>query len=487
MRDDVIRGRLVEANPWWKSAAGAADPAGWAGSDQALRSRAPFDLGYRANVLDDIAHGPVDDKLVVVRGPRRVGKSVLLKDTIVELCRRDDIDPRQIIYLATDTMRAGDLNRVTVLGRDLTRSIDPAPRLWFLDEITSITDWTATLKYLRDNTLFGDDTVVCTGSSWDHTAEVERDLLAGRAGRGATRRLRLLLPMRFRDVAALTGRDLVFPAPVPPWDLQSPAVAAAAADAELYVEDLDLAWQSYLTSGGFPRAVAEHHRHGQVGDAFTADLIAWLHRDVDPDEAADSVALLLAEVTARSTSPLNRTDTAHTLGYPNRPTFDRRLSRIVASFAGLWCPQVDDQGARVGGAQAKLYLTDPILGWLGHRARAGVPAPDLTQLSENALAVAMARSIDDIQPGRWYNQDTIGYLRTGGGHEIDFAPVPVPTPAGIEHTTPLESKWVVRGWRGEARVIENKFGRGVLATRTIVDTRPATWALPAPLIAILLG
>ena len=67
-----------------------------------------------------------------------MGKSVLLKDTIVALCRRTDVDPRQVIYFATDTMKSADLNRVVVLGRDLTRSIDPSPRIWLLDEITSI-------------------------------------------------------------------------------------------------------------------------------------------------------------------------------------------------------------------------------------------------------------------------------------------------------------------------------------------------------------
>jgi predicted AAA+ superfamily ATPase len=81
-----------------------------------------------------------------------VGKSVLLKDTIAALCRRRDVDPRQVIYLATDTMKAADLNRVAALGRDLTRSIDPAPRIWLLDEITFIRDWTGPfLRRLRSH------------------------------------------------------------------------------------------------------------------------------------------------------------------------------------------------------------------------------------------------------------------------------------------------------------------------------------------------
>jgi len=487
MRDDIIRARLVDANPWWRTTATGRNPTAWARDDQVLRNRGPFDLGYRPDVLDDVMHGAVDDKLVVLRGPRRVGKSVLLKDVVYALCGRPDIDPRQIIYLPTDAMRASDLNRVAVIGRDLTRSIELARRVWLLDEITSVVDWTATIKYLRDNTPFGEDTVVCTGSSWDHTAEVERDLLAGRAGRHAARRLRLLLPMRFRDVVATTSRNVPLPQPVAPWDLQSHGVAVAARDAELFTDVLDLAWQSYLTSGGFPRAVAEQHRDGQVSDAFVGDLVAWLHRDVDPEQPEDSAALLLDELARRSVSPLNRTAAAHALNYTSRQTFDVRLARLLASFAAFWCPQVDERGIRVAGAQSKLYLVDPLLAWLGSRARAGLAAPDFTRLTENALAVAMARAIDDLQPGRWSTQDTIGYLRTARGNEVDFAPVAVPTSAGVEHTTPLESKWVTDGWRGDARVIKNKLGRGVLATRNVVDVGGPTWALPAPLVALLLG
>jgi uncharacterized protein len=72
-----------------------------------------------------------------------------------------------------------DLNRAAKLGRELTRSIGKARRTWLLDEVTGISGWTETLKYLRDNTEFENDTVVCTGSSWDENAQVERDLLAG--------------------------------------------------------------------------------------------------------------------------------------------------------------------------------------------------------------------------------------------------------------------------------------------------------------------
>ncbi|TCO64793.1 putative AAA+ superfamily ATPase [Actinocrispum wychmicini] len=419
-----------------------------------------------------------------------MGKSVTMKDAASVLCGREDVDPRQIVYLPADGMRAKDLRRALVLGRDVTRSVDrngARPRIWLLDEVTGIEDWTAALKYLRDNTLVGDDTVVCTGSSWSDTADVERDLLAGRAGNGACRRTRLLLPMRFRDVLAATRPELARPGPLPPWGLQSAEARAVADDLELHVDDLDLAWQSYLTSGGFPRAVAEHAKEGMVSQSFMEDLAAWLHRDVDHDAPPDSIPRLLAELQHRSTSPLNRRSTAEQLGYPSAQTFDVRLSRLMHSFAGLWCHQIGDAGTRISGAQSKFYLTDPLLAWLGHRLRAGLPQPAMPSLTEMALASALAVTIDDIEPGRWMSGDTIGYVRTGAGNEVDLGPVPVPVAGQVVRTTPLEAKWVSHGWRTEARVVEGKYGGGVLATKNITDTGPSTWAIPAPVVALMLN
>jgi predicted AAA+ superfamily ATPase len=459
-------------------------------ADRMLRDRARYDLGYRSTVLDDIACGPVDDKLVLVRGPRRVGKSVALKDAAAALCGRADIDPRQVIYLPADGMQAKDLRRALVLGRELTRSVDhdaSRRRIWLLDEVTGIDGWTATIKYLRDNTSVGDDTVVCTGSSWSDTGDVERDLLAGRAGTSRGRRTRLLLPMRFRDFLKVTRDELPRPGPLPSWRLQSDEGRTVAEEVELASDDIDLAWQAYLMSGGFPRAVAEHTREGQVSESFFADLAAWLHRDVDHDSPPDSIPRLLSELQRRSTSPLNRRHTAEELGYPNAQTFDLRLSRLARSFAGLWCHQITDAGGRIPGAQSKFYLTDPLLGWLGHRLRAGQPEPTMTSLTEAALATALALAIDHAEPGRWTTSDTIGYARTGKGNEVDLAPVPVPSAGSVERTTPVEAKWVSQGWRAEARVVEGKYSGGILATKNITDLRHPSWAIPAPVVALMLG
>ena len=72
------------------------------------------------------------------------------------------------------------------------------------------------------------------------------------------------------------------------------------------------------------------------------------------------------------------------------------------------------------------------------------------------------------------------------GRDLDLGPVTVPSTNGPVATVPLESKWVEQGWKSEARTIDAKFGRGILATKSALDTTGNVWAVPAPLLALLI-
>lgn len=489
VRDDEVRRVLTDANPWWRAAASGADPTSWVTGHRLLRDRRAHDVGFRQPVLADVSSAPLSDLLSVLTGPRRIGKSVALLDAAAALCARRDVDPRQVIHLPCDGMRDRDLRRALTLARELTRSVDvegARRRVWLLDEVTTLPGWSAVLKAARDGTAFGDDTVVATGSRWVRDEDVEGNLMTGRAGTTAGRRRRLALPMSFKDFLAATRPDLARPGAVHPAALQEPEVAGVLSELAFDVDAYDLAWQDYLTCGGFPRAVAEYARTGAVSQPYLRDLAAWLRSDVDPEAAAESVPALVAEIARRSTSPLNVTATATALGYTGRTAFEGRLRRLVSAFAALWCERRDG-GRRVVGAQAKLYLTDPVLAWLPGRLRAGLPDPDMTQLTEAVLAVTLARAVDDLEEGRWLSADTIGFERTASGKEIDLAPVSVPTATGAALSVPMEAKWVDHGWRAEARTMDGKHRRGILATKSVLDTSGAVWAVPAPLVALLLA
>lgn len=489
VRDDQISAVLRDANPWWLAAATGRSATDWVANHRMLRDRARYDLGYRSVVLDDVANGPIDDKLVVLTGPRRVGKSIAMIDTAATLCGRGDVDPRQVVHVPADDFTAQDLGRAFVLGRELTRSVDrpgPRRRVWLLDEVSGIPGWTATLKRLRDQSQVGDDTVITTGSRWVGAEDITANLFAGRAGTGSHRRIRHVLPLSFRDFLTVSGRDLPAPHSEPIWDLQSDHVRDVLESLAFLIDDYDLAWQAYLHSGGFPRAVYENVTNGAVSQGYLRDLEAWLIADLEQDESPDSVPLLLAAITDRATSPLNLTRTARDLGYGSRNQFDRRLKRLISTFAALECPQRDARGSAVGGAQAKYYLTDPILAWLPSRLRAGIVEPSSTTLTEMTLGTTLAAAIEELQEGRLAFGDTIGYQRTDSGQEVDLCPVSVPTSSGTRSTTPIESKWVTHGWRSEAKVVENKYQAGILATRNVLDLDNPAWAVPAPLVALML-
>jgi predicted AAA+ superfamily ATPase len=490
MRDDELRRLLTDANPWWRAAAAGSDPTAWASSHRLLRDRAGHDLGYRADVLVDIATGPLSDLLVVLAGPRRIGKSVALLDAAATLCGRGDIDPRQIVHIPCDGMRDRDLRRVLTLGRELTRSVDvpqPRRRVWMLDEITGTPGWTTILKSARDGTSFGDDTVIVSGSRWAAGEDIEGSLLTGRAGTTGARRVRQLLPMTFRDYLAAARPQLARPPCMHPADLQATSVRQGLDALAFDVDDYDLAWQAYLTCGGFPRAVAEYTRTGAVSLPYLRDLAAWLRSDVDAEASPESLPALLSGLTQRAASPLNVRAAASALGYPSRQTFVRRLARLTGTFATLTCPHRDDVGSVVPGSQAKVYLVDPLLAWLPSKLRAGLPEPEMTTLTEMALGVALARAVDRLDEGRWVAGDTIGYTRTASGNEVDLAPVPVPSTAGPVRSVPLESKWVDAGWRSEAKVVEAKYAGGILATKSVLDLDHPAWGGPAPLVALLLA
>lgn len=494
MRDDELRQLLRERNPWWRLAALGRDPLEWTSTDPTLAGAAAVGIDYEPTVLADVA----PPGLWVLRGPRRVGKSVAAKRLLARLCeqssrtsgqesgRRDAahlVSPMQLIYFSADGFRSQDLRRAFVLGRELTTSCEEPTRIWVVDEITAVTGWAPVVKELRDNTQLAGDAVVLTGSSAADLDEARRSLGAGRTGVATP--FRLLLPMTFRDYLVTTTVNVPVPDPVSPDELQSELARRAVMQMAPFVDDFDLAWQRFLECGGFPRAVGEYQRLGAISAEFTFDLSSWLASDVDPDGPADSVPRLLDELNTRTSSPLDVRNTAAALG-TTRDRLRVRLSRLTSTFGGFWCHQADDHGRPSEGAQSKLYLLDPVLAHLPALRDPNFGRPDMTRLTESHLALELARAINDIHPDRFVEQRAVMYTRSGRGNEIDLAPLPVHRGGTETRTVPLEAKWVTKNWRSEALVMRGRYAAGVLATKNIINLDGEVWAVPAPFVALLL-
>ncbi len=162
---------LRDLNPWWEGKPGPSMPP---------HRRWPFDRLVR---MLRVGMTPA----CVLRGPRRVGKTVLLRQ-IIELLIGEGVSPRRILYVPFDELPAlrglsepvlaiSRWFEATILGRSFNqagRANEPA--YLFLDEVQNLDAWAPQVKNLVDNHMVR---ALVTGSS-SLRIEAGRDSLAGR-------------------------------------------------------------------------------------------------------------------------------------------------------------------------------------------------------------------------------------------------------------------------------------------------------------------
>ena len=162
---------LRSLNPWWRRQPGPPLP---------TFRRWPF-----ARLQNLLLHGMTPAS--VLRGPRRVGKTVLLRQLIESLIAKA-VNPQRILYIAFDelpTLR--DLDEpVLAIARWYEREVlattfntaahEGRPAFLFLDEVQNLEAWAPQIKSLVDNHAVR---ALVTGSS-SLRIEAGRDSLAGR-------------------------------------------------------------------------------------------------------------------------------------------------------------------------------------------------------------------------------------------------------------------------------------------------------------------
>lgn len=470
--NDAEIGRLLTAgNSWWR------DPQGWTEADPDLRRLRNAPVDYTPDPLSGI----VPDGLYVLRGPRRVGKSVEIKRTIGRLIA-DGVEPRRILHCSCDGLSAIDLRRLIRVGRDqLTRQL-ARPRYWFLDEITAVPEWPQTIKWLRDNTALAEDCVVLTGSS-GRDLEEARKQLADRRGRAGDSD-RLLLPMDFRAfVRALGVTDLPEVPTFHPREILDRACEQAADELLPWLDELASLWEIHCRIGGFPRAVADYVHAGDVDVAFVNGLWDVVHGDaLARDGLSGTQSLHLMRKLAQDlASPVNTSAVATELGVASHHTAARRIRDLIDAYLVWPCHRRGDRWLPNLRAQSKIYFTDPLLARIAHLRADHLPEPDISRISEQQLGLALLRRIAAGDPGRYADFTQVMHSRSATGAEVDFCGEPFGAVA-------FEGKYTDTGLARESQTMRTMFGgRGVLATRAKLDQIGDARAMPAAFVAYLLG
>ncbi|MCB1215025.1 MAG: AAA family ATPase [Deltaproteobacteria bacterium] len=219
--------RIAFENPWWTS--GSID------QDYAkMQSRAYLQLLYP--LIEDQSV----NRAVVLMGPRRVGKTVLIYHSIARLIAQG-VSPKRIIYLSIDTplFNGCALEELFELAREACEQEKPEGYFVFFDEIQYLKDWHVHLKRMVDS--YRDCKFLASGSA---AAALNRQSKESGAGRFTDF---FLPPLTFSEFLSFLKKT----------SLVRSLEVSSEEEAVLFkvFKELNELFIDYINYGGFPEAV----------------------------------------------------------------------------------------------------------------------------------------------------------------------------------------------------------------------------------------
>lgn len=333
-----VQRRLALENPWWAAGNGI-DP------ERRQWPRRTYFQPFRKLVRELGVH-----RAIVLIGPRRVGKTVMLAQTIQALLD-EGVPGTHILQLSLDTpLYSGrSLESMVRIFTELHRH--PGDRqLWvFFDEIQYVKDWEVHLKSLVDT--FRHIRFVASGSA---AAALRMKSRESGAGRFSDFVLPPLTFAEYLDFANLSGELIVEEqrpdSPVPSY--YAPAI-----------DRLNSAFVDYLNYGGFPEAVmnpvvrenpARFLRQDIVEKVLLKDLPS-LYGIADTQEL-NRFFNVLAYNTGDEVSP----EALSKHSGIGKQKLQDYLEYLEAAFLIRRVHRLDDNARRLQRARTfKIYLTNP--------------------------------------------------------------------------------------------------------------------------------
>ncbi|MFZ5819261.1 MAG: ATP-binding protein [Chloroflexota bacterium] len=308
-------------NPWWFDL----------GSLEADKVLAEFDAQkyqFRHPYLDEFSH---QDGVIIIRGPRRIGKTTLLKLLVRELLLKQNVSPKNVLYFPCD--RIENFNELYDLILNYLGLGLPGRKYLFLDEISFVREWQRAVKSLWDSGDLNQVTVILTGSNaLDLIASGER--LPGR--RGSLDQVDIdYFPLRFDQFASMVGSGV---------------------DTQKLLHD-------YLMTGGFLHAINEFYGRNFISNYLYDTYLTWIEGDIY--KAGKSERLMypvLGEILSHLGGTISWYKIAKNAGLGSHSTVESYLDIFQKLFVAfpLNFYSVDQKKVFVN-KNKKIYFIDPVV------------------------------------------------------------------------------------------------------------------------------
>lgn len=436
--NEVLESLRAE-NPWWEL--GRIDR-----RYEALPRRAYFDSFYELAVERSIR------RAVILMGPRRVGKTVMMQQAIQRLIN-EGVAASRILYVSVDTptYTGMALERLVRLFLDANAVGRDDESFVLFDEVQYLKNWENHLKVLVDK--YPSVNFVASGSSAAALARASKESGAGRFTDFH------LPPLTFAEYLAFVGREDVIASGCPngyskqKWE----AVDINALNAEFI---------NYINYGGYPEAVFSDLARDNPARYVKSDIIEKvLLRDLPSLYGINDVQelnRLFTSIAYNTGNAVSLEKLSQSSGV-SKPTITRYLDYLEAAFLIVRVRRVDEKANTFAREREfKVYLTNPSM-------RAALFRP-VTEDSEH-----MGNMVETALFSQWLHSETFANLhyarwkrgRGKGEGEVDIVYV---EPSFLAPAWALEVKWSDRFFEhpdaldGLIEFARKNELRGVLAT-----------------------
>ena len=334
---DIVT-RLKFDNPWWEN--GVEGKIAFENTP-----RRHYFNGFYQIITDKTLH-----RALVLMGPRRIGKTVMVYHAIRTLLDAD-VEPNAILYISLETPIYTGLSLEGILGyfQGLFSHKRDAVLYVFFDEIQYLKNWQVHLKSLVDS--YPDYRFVATGS-----AAAALRLKSNESGAGRFSDY-VLPPLTFAEYLMFIGKETAL----------IETVKTESANVNDYlVKDIDALnneFINYLNYGGYPEAVFSKTIRSDPGQYIKSDIIdKVLLRDLPSLYGISDIQELNRLFTTLAYNTGNEVSLeglSQSSGVAKN-TIKRYLEYLEAAFLIKRVERIDQNAKRFKRAMCfKVYLTNP--------------------------------------------------------------------------------------------------------------------------------